>query len=194
MSVRQERSKRTRAALVAAGRKLFVEKGYFDTSTEDLVAEVGGTRGALYHHFADKRALFRAVFVEVLEDFAVRPTMPGEHEAEPLDRLRSGLGYFLTAATEPEVQRIVLIDGPTVLGWDELRALEAPTVLRSVTQILEQAMADGAIRRQPTDPLARILLGAVQEAGLMMTRADDETEQAIRDVLDGLVLGLRELS
>ena len=191
MSTRQDDAKRTRAALIAAATRLFVERGYFETSTEDLVEAAGvGTRGALYHHFESKRALFRAVFIDALERYAMRPITPTRSEAEPIERLRLGIQRFLDTATEPDVQRIVLIEAPTVLGWDELRMLEAPTVMTSLMELLDHAAVSGALRAQPTEALARVLLGMVQEAGLMMSRTDAEGALAVRAAIDDVVLGL----
>src|SRR5689334_15831407 len=124
MSVRQGRAEKaaaTREALVAAGRRLFASPGYFATSTEDLVrAAAVGTRGALYHHFADKRDLFLAVFHEVERDLASQAEET-QSRTVSLDSLRAGLhGYLEAAASHPEVQRIILIDGPSVLGWWEV--------------------------------------------------------------------------
>src|ERR1700730_1384169 len=112
---RAQRGEATKAALVAAARTLFVTKGYFATGNEEIVERAKvGTRGALYHHFADKQALFRAVFEAVEQDLLTRAatTTPA---ATAWDQLVAGLQGFLTAALEPEVQRIILIDGPAVL-------------------------------------------------------------------------------
>src|SRR5271156_4838599 len=115
---RAAQAQATRTALVDAARRLFVEKGYHRTGTEEIVAEAGvGTRGALYHHFTDKQALFEAVFVAVEEDLigaaGHTPVQQGAFE-----QLRSGLLGFLDAAsTSPEVQQVLLVDGPAVLGW-----------------------------------------------------------------------------
>ncbi len=140
-----DRAEATRSALIVAARHLFVERGYHDTSTEEIVALAAvGTRGALYHHFADKRALFVAVFEAVEEDLVVAA---GSQlvEAPPLEMLRNGLLGFLDASVTPEVQRILLIDGPAVLGWQEWRAVEARYGLGGIQAMLELAVADGSL-------------------------------------------------
>jgi AcrR family transcriptional regulator len=182
---RAERAEATRAALITAARKLFVEKGYFDTGTEEIVAAAGvGTRGALYHHFADKRTLFRAVFEAVEQDLvttAGRASAPGD----AFSLLRDGLLGFLDASLTPEVQRILLIDGPAVLGWREWRELEESYGIGAIQHLLELAIAEGTLASQPTSLLAHILLAAVDEAALFIANADDPTsarDEAVRTV------------
>src|SRR3954463_15849475 len=115
---RQEKAEETRRRVVAAARRLFSEQGYFSTGTTEIVhaADVG-TRGALYHHFADKQALFEAVFEEVELDLAAKAAVTIS-ATTGFERLRHGLHAFLDASLEPEVRRIILVDGPAVLGWD----------------------------------------------------------------------------
>jgi AcrR family transcriptional regulator len=193
MSPAQERSAdRTRAALVDAARKLFVTKGYFATGTEEIVAQANvGTRGALYHHFADKQALFLAVFHQVQADLAAATTAPERGDA--LDLLTAALQQFLDASTDnADVQQVLLIDGPAVLGWDQWRRLEAEYGLGAITAMLDAAVSQRAIPKQPTAPLAHMLLAAVDEAALYIANADDrrqarnETRRALGRLLDGL--------
>src|SRR5262245_8676207 len=121
---REARSEATRSALIHAARRLFVAKGYFATGTEEIVAEANvGTRGALYHHFTDKQDLFRAVFDQVQTDLAAA-TVINERD-DPFDVLTAALQQFLDASAENrDVQQVLRIDGPAVLGWDQWRALE----------------------------------------------------------------------
>ncbi len=146
---RAQRGEATRAALIAAARELFVTKGYFATGTEEIVAKAKvGTRGALYHHFADKQALFRAVFEAVEKDLLARAS-PTNAARDVWDQLVAGLQGFLTAALEPEVQRIILVDGPAVLGWKDWRELEARYGITIIEGALAVAMDEGTIRTQP---------------------------------------------
>jgi AcrR family transcriptional regulator len=188
-----DRAESTRNALVAAARRLFVERGYHTTSTEQIVALAGvGTRGALYHHFADKRALFVAVFEAVEEDL-VAAAGAAMQEAPPLEMLRNGLIGFLDASLTPEVQRILLIDGPAVLGWQEWRAIEARYGLGGVRGMLELAVADGSLPRQPVEVLAHLLLATTAEAALFIANANDPAaarDQAV-DALDRLLSGIK---
>ena len=189
-----ERAESTRNALVVAARRLFVERGYHGTSTEEIVALAGvGTRGALYHHFADKRALFVAVFEAVEEDLvAAAGAESGRRPVATRDAPRAGLIGFLDASLTPEVQRILLIDGPAVLGWQEWRAIEARYGLGGIQAMLDLAMADGSLPPQPSAALAHILLAAADEAALYIVNADDPLaarEQSVT-ALDNLLRGL----
>ncbi|WP_261570017.1 TetR/AcrR family transcriptional regulator [Frankia gtarii] len=190
-----ERAEATREALIATARRLFVHKGYFATGTEEIVAAAGvGTRGALYHHFADKRALFLAVFERVEEDL-LASAGGADTTGDALTLLRGGLLGFLNASLTPEVQRILLIDGPAVLGWQQWRATEKRYGLGAIRALLERAVAEGSLSAQPLDALAHILLAAVDEAALFIAGADDPPaarEQAVTAVerlLAGLTTG-----
>lgn len=183
---RRARGEETRQALIAAGRALFAERGYFDTSTTDIVERAGvGTRGAFYHHFADKTDLFRAVF-EAVEHDLVQRGLSVPTPSEPLDRLRHAFAGFLEGALQPEVQRIMLVDGTAVLGWETRRAIEEANSLAAIEAVLRQAMADGAIEEQPPRELAHVLVGALEEAALYAARAEDR-EAATREVRAALV-------
>lgn len=190
---RSTKGNATRAALVAAARKLFVSNGYFATGTEEIVTEAGvGTRGALYHHFADKEDLFRAVFDQVQSDLAAA-TLVNERD-DPLDMLTAALQQFLDASAEnPDVQQVLLIDGPAVLGWEQWRNLEAQYGLGAITAILDNAVAQGVIAKQPTAPLAHMLLAAVDEAALYIAKAEDgpQARNHGRRALSQLLNGLR---
>lgn len=168
-----DRAEATRAALITAARRLFVEKGYFGTGTEEIVAAAKvGTRGALYHHFTDKQALFRAVFEQVEHDL-LSEASTGPAGGDAMTRLRNGLLGFLDASLTPEVQRVLLIDGPAVLGWQQWRALEAQYGLGAIRGLLEVAVQDGSLPQQPVDALAHVLLAAIDEAALFIANADD---------------------
>ncbi|MDT5007162.1 MAG: hypothetical protein QOJ24_4338 [Mycobacterium sp.] len=163
----------TRAALVSAARRLFVAKGYFDTGTEEIVTASGvGTRGALYHHFGDKRALFQAVFEQVEEDLLAAASGL-EDTGDALGRLRSALLRFLDASLTPEVQRILLIDGPAVLGWQTWRQLEGRYGIGAIHGLLERAVLEGSLPAQPLIVLAHVLLAAADEAALVIANSPD---------------------
>ncbi|HEU5142199.1 MAG TPA: helix-turn-helix domain-containing protein, partial [Solirubrobacterales bacterium] len=122
-----ERSEATRTALTGAARRLFAERGYAGVGTEEIVQAAGVTRGALYHHFPGKRQLFDAVYEQLEIELAQR-IAAGALEAgaaSPLEAMRAGAKMFLDACVEPEVQRIALLDGPSVLGWDRWREIGA---------------------------------------------------------------------
>lgn len=200
--LRAARAEATREALIAAARRLFVDKGYFETGTEEIVAAAGvGTRGALYHHFADKRALFRAVFERVESDLvsmaapdadAAPDANPAKAPTDAYARLRQGLLGFLDASLLPEVQRVILIDGPAVLGWAEWRELEEQYGLGSIQGLLELAVAEKTLSPQPTAVLAHVLLAAIDEAALYIANAADPAAARDESVLtvDRLLSGL----
>jgi len=188
---RRARGDRTRRDLVDAGRALFVEKGYFNTSIGDLVTRSGvGTRGAFYHHFKDKAELFRAVFEEVERDLTLRSLASPPPGADAWERLASGLRGFLDSALESEVQRIMLLDGPVVLGWQTLRAIEEHNSIALINEMVAEAIADGIIDEQPVGELTHLLVAAVEEAALLVAHARQPVkarERAAR-VLDRLLL------
>ena len=145
----------------------------------------------MYHHFADKRALFRAVFEAVEEDLLAWAART-DPAANAWDQLVAGLQGFLTAALEPEVQRIVLVDGPAVLGWNDWRELEARYGITVIESALEVAMNEGTIRTQPRRELAHLILAALDEAALLIAHADDpetarrNASEALGQLLEGL--------
>jgi AcrR family transcriptional regulator len=188
---RRARGDQTRRDLVDAGRALFVEKGYFDTSISDLVTRSGvGTRGAFYHHFKDKAELFRAVFEEVERDLTLRSLASPPEGADAWEVLSVGMRGFLESALEPEVQRVMLIDGPVVLGWQTLRAIEESNSIALINEMVAKAIAEGIIDDHPVGELTHLLVAAVEEAALLVAHADKPAkarERAAR-VLDRLLL------
>lgn len=189
-----ERSQATRDALIDAARPLFAERGFAAVGTEEIVRAAGVTRGALYHHFGGKRDLFEAVYerieVELAQRIAVGALDAGA--TAPLDAMRAGAEMFLQAATEPEAQRIVLLDGPSVLGWDRWREIAAEHGLGLIEATLQAAIEAGAIAEQPVRPLAHVLMGALDEAAMLVARAEDpELMRAeVGRTLDALLAGL----
>jgi AcrR family transcriptional regulator len=189
-----ERSEATRDALIEAARRLFAERGYADVGTEEIVRAAGVTRGALYHHFEGKRELFEAVYERIEAELAQRIVTGalGAGAAEPLAAMRAGTEMFLQASTEPEAQQIVLLDGPSVLGWDRWREIAAEHGLGLIEATLQAAIEAGAIPEQPVRPLAHILMGALDEAAMLVARAEDpELMRAeVGRTLDSLLAGL----
>lgn len=185
-----ERATATHDALIAAARRLFVEQGYFDTATEEIVtsAEVG-TRGALYHHFADKRALFLAVHDQIHAE--MRLAAGEQAQGDALERLRSGLIGFMEALT-PEVQRIVFVDGPAVLTPDERRDSDERYGLSTMRGLLKQAVAEGSLPDIPIEAMSQMLLAASQAAARFVANAGkprvakDQAIVAVDLMLDGL--------
>ena len=184
-----ERSATTRRALLDSGRALFAARGFAGTAREDIVSQAGVTRGALYHHFVGKEQLFRAVYEEMERDIAERILTAAAAGSDPAEQLRLGCRAFLDLATDPAVQRIALIDAPSVLGWRTWREVEARHGLGLVRDGLQAAMDAGQIRHQPVIPLSHVVLAAVNEAALYIAGASDpaEARAEMGAVLDGLL-------
>ncbi len=188
-----ERRAATRAALVAAGRDLFAERGYEAVSAEEIVAAAGVTRGALYHHFDGKLGLFAEIFEEVESELANSFDFSGLDGSDPLGILVAAVDQFLDLSLDPLNQRIVLIDGPAVLGWETWHEIEARHGLGMIEAALAAAVAAGQTEDLPVSEVALMLLGALIEAGLQLARADDQDaarERAARG-LRALLQGLR---
>jgi AcrR family transcriptional regulator len=192
-SRQEERSEATRALLLATAERLFTERGYAGTATEELVAEAGVTRGALYHHFADKRDLFRAVFIALEERIMAKVAGLAASAPDAWSALTAGAHGFLDVCLEPEVQRIALIDSPSVLGWEAWREIDARYSLGLIQAALQAAVDAGAIASQPVEPLSHVLLGALTEAALFIARSDDRdgARKVIGDSIDRLLEGMR---
>ena len=196
-SRRAEHIQDTRAAVLQAARELFAEKGYAGTGTEEIAARARVTRGALYHHFRDKADLFRAVMQAVAADLADRLVTQQLSRAtgavSAWDQLREGFQAFLDACTGSDFQRIVLVDGPAVLGhgaWTDLVEHHGLGLLRD---LLRRAIDDGQIDPLPVDPLARLLAALIGEASLYIAQATDPA-RARREAgaaLDRILSGLR---
>jgi AcrR family transcriptional regulator len=169
---KQLQSDSTRRKLIAIARRLFAKKGYANTSIGDITAAAKVTRGALYHHFADKEELFRAVFEQVEEELVERAAAAAS-QSRPAKRLEAAVGAFLDACLDRDVQQIVLLDGLSVLGWETANQIDEAYALGALQALLGLAMDEGQIVRQPVEPLAQVLLGALNQAALVIARARD---------------------
>ena len=190
-----ERAADTREALIAAARSLFADPGFADAALETIVRDAGVTRGALYHHFADKTELFAAVFERVEAEMAARmaEAIAAARETDPVEVMRLGTRFWLDACADPEVQRIVLMDAPAVLGWDRWTEIGQRYNIGVVTGLLADAIDSGRIPPQPVEATALTMLGAVREATLYIARANNQ-RQARKDagaVMDRLIDSLR---
>jgi AcrR family transcriptional regulator len=189
-----ERTAATRAALVVAGRKLFAEHGFAGVGTETLVREAGVSRGALYHQFGDKTELFAAVLADVEGEVARRlaEAVLADGETDFVTMMTRAVDAWLDACGSAEVQRIVLIDGPAVLGWVRWRAICQPHILGLIESVLAQNVAAGTLLPLPVKPLAHILLAIADEAALYLNAAHDRTaaRDEIARIIDPLVRAL----
>lgn len=184
----RERAASTRAALLAAARSLFVEKGYADTGTPELVAAAGLTRGALYHHFPDKLALFQAVVEAEAEAVAEEVERGSAASAAPVDALLSGGRAYLEAMRFSGRTRLLLVDGPAVLGRDVMDAIDARHGNRTLREGLAAAMQAGAIVRLPVEALT-VQLGAMFDRAALATGEGAEPDDHMR-VIAALISGL----
>jgi AcrR family transcriptional regulator len=183
---KSEQSEATRAALIAAARGLFSERGFADTPTELIVQTAGVTRGALYHHFKDKIDLFRAV-VEQIEGEVTATTGEAALNAGGVwEGIVAATNRFLDECLDPAVRQVILIDAPSVLGLNEWRKIERKYGLALISMAIDTAMSDGLIERRPVEPLAHIVAGAMNEGALTIGAADDPV-QARKDVGDALI-------
>jgi AcrR family transcriptional regulator len=188
------RSEATRGRLVAAARTLFAERGYAGVGTEEIVQAAGVTRGALYYQFRDKAALFAAVAEAIQAEIADRITTGAQADGptDPVAALHAGVRRFLEVCADPLVERILLLDGPSVLGWRAWRDLADRYGLGLLQHALQAAIDAGAITPQPVVPLAHVLIGALDECALYVARADDpaaarqQCTAILQQLLDGL--------
>lgn len=188
-----ERSDATRAALIKAARPLFAERGYAAVGTEEIVRAAGLTRGALYHQFGGKRDLFEAVYTQVEHELAEQIAAEALRADDPLSAIQIGIDMLLDACLGPELQRIALLDAPAVLGWERFREIGAGAGLGLIEGTLEAAMEAGVIARQPSKPLAHVVMGALDEAAMLVGRSEDppKTRSEVAAVLQALLDGLR---
>jgi AcrR family transcriptional regulator len=191
---RSQRSQATRATLLEAARELFSRRGYSNVGTEELVKHAGLTRGALYHHFRDKRDLFRAVFRqmegEIVSEILAKIEDAGAED--PIEALGVGIRSFLDVCEDPAKTRVGIVDAPAVLGWAEWREIGAEHGLSLVARALQAAKDAGQVRHAEVQPLAHLMLAALGEAAMFVANAKDragarrEVEAALFTLLDSL--------
>ncbi len=174
----------TRRALLDAARSLFSERGYHGTAAEEIVRRAGLTRGALYHHFEDKRDLFREV-VDEMEGEIDEEIEAAEHAEGTLpESVMAGYRAFVDAVFDPEVRRTFFLDGPSVLGW-QWREIDARHAVGKIEAGLEALIAEGFMEPRPVGPMARLINGALVE-GAFFVAASDTPETARDEVCDGM--------
>ena len=189
---REAEARATREALIQAALELFTERGYAEVGTEEIVTRAKVTRGALYHHFADKRDLFRAVFERVEGDLMERigSTMEGADDA--WDLMVAGMRAFLDACEEPAVKQISLTDAPAVLGWEEWREIDNRHGLGLTRAALQAAVDAGVLRPIAVEPMAHLFVAALSEAAFVIAHAERprkaraEVEEALTQLVEGL--------
>ncbi|MFD4430344.1 TetR/AcrR family transcriptional regulator [Nocardia sp. NPDC058497] len=189
---RTQQREETRRVLLAQSRRLFAVKGYAAVGLSEIVAASGVTKGALYHHFDSKADLFKAVLTQVQEEVGAQVAAAADAEPDPWTQLTTGCAAFLRACADPLVQRIMLIDGPAVLGWHEWRAMDEANSERHLHEALAALVDAEILPPQPVAPLTQLLSGAMNEAALWLATSTDPG--ALPDTLaalDRLLAGLR---
>jgi AcrR family transcriptional regulator len=182
----------TQAKLIEIARELFTKLGYAQTPTEEIVQRAGVTRGALYHHFGSKEGLFLAVLATVQQEVAQRIVEEAEQAPTLWAQLLAGCHAFLKVSLDRDVQRILLIDAPAVLGWEQWRALDAEHSMQTLTSILTALAQQGELAVASIPAATHLLSGAMNEAALWIARADnpeqalDEAGAALEQMLRGL--------
>jgi AcrR family transcriptional regulator len=191
----EERSAATREALISAARRLWGERGYADVGTPEITTAAGVTRGAMYHQFADKAALFRDVVEVVEQDVMARlaTLVAASGASTPADAIRAAIDAWLEVSGDPEVRQLILLDAPSVLGWAGFRDVAQRYSLGMTEQLLTDAIRAGQLARQPVRPLATVLIGALDEAAMAIATADDakrarrEIGRVLHAIVDGVL-------
>ena len=186
------RGEATRGQLIAVARRMFADRGYEDTSIEAVLREAGVSRGSLYHHFPSKEALFEAVAEDVETSVGAQTVAAADGIDAPVDALRAGFLAWIRLAGDPVVRRILLIDGPSVLGWERWRSMEEDHALGSIRAVLQVIAKDGRLRPELVGTLAHVLLASVNEVALLVARSEDK-DAAMRDGADAIDELLRRL-
>ena len=174
LSRQEQRSAQTRAVLLRAARRLFATRGYASTPTEEVVRRARVTRGALYHHFRDKRDLFLAVLDSEQKRLAAQAAEAAAREPDAWAALHAASAAFLDACLDGAVRQIVLIDGPAVLGAEQWRVSDQGYYLAAMKALIEAAAEAELIEAQPPDPLAHVIFGALHEAAMLIAGAEDK--------------------
>jgi AcrR family transcriptional regulator len=190
-----ERREATREALIAAARQLFTERGYEQVGTAEIVRAAGVTRGALYHHYGDKASLLEAVYnrIEAESTERVARIVLGSDLHSPLEAMKAGIEAFLEECEKPELRQIALHDAPAVLGWERWREIGAAKGLGLIEASLVAATEAGEIRPVPVKPTAHLLMGALDEAAMLLARdgrpeARIEVTEVLASLLDSFAV------
>jgi AcrR family transcriptional regulator len=194
MAKQAERRAATTEAILKAGRRLFGERGFAATTIDDIAEAARVAKGAVYHHFATKEAVFEAVFDQISLDLVQEVDRAARTEKDVLAAMVAGTQHYFAACAKGPTGQIILRDGPAVLGWERWREIDAKHFGGKIPLALNAAMDAGLIARQPVEPLARLLLGAVTEAAVAcagrsdVLKAGSEYSRAFKSLLEALRL------
>jgi AcrR family transcriptional regulator len=194
MATQAERRAATIESILSAGHRLFGEHGFAATTMDDIAEQARVAKGAVYHHFATKEAVFEAVFDQVSRALVQEIDRAVRTEKDVLAAMVAGTQHYYAACAKGPTGQIILRDGPAVLGWERWREIDAQHFGGKIPRALTVAMDAGLIARQPVEPLARLLLGAVTETAVAcagrsdVLKAGNEYSQAFKSLLDALRL------
>ena len=194
MAKQAERRAATTEAILKAGRRLFGERGFAATTIDDIAEAAQVAKGAVYHHFATKEAVFAAVFDVVSRDLVSDIDRAVRTVKDVLAAMVAGTQHYFAACAKGPTCQIILRDGPAVLGWERWREIDAQHFGGKFPRALAAAMEGGLIARQPIEPLARLLLGAVTEAAVAcagrsdVLKAGSEYSRAFKSLIEALRL------
>ena len=192
MAKQAERRAATTEAILTAARRLFGTQGFATTTMDEIAEGAGIAKGAVYHHFKTKEAVFEAVFDLVSRDLVVEIDSAARAERDVLAAMIAGTQHYFAATAKGPTGQIILRDGPAVLGWERWREIDAQHFGGKMPRALSVAMEAGLIAKQPVEPLARLLLGAVTEAAVAcagradIARAGAEYARAFKSLLEAL--------
>ena len=178
--LRLEKGSATIAKILKVSKRLFSEKGYENTSTEEILKEAEISRGSLYHHFSGKKGIFLRVFETVQSNVAQEVNGSIEGIDDPWEKLVVATNAYLEACIKPDNQRIILIDAPSILGWDAWRQVDEQNSIKILKKILIELMYEGVIEPMPIDALCRYFAGATNESILWIVQSKD-SQRAIKD-------------
>jgi AcrR family transcriptional regulator len=190
-SLRAEQVAQTRGGLIAAGRRLFGANGYRATSVDDLAREARVTTGALYHHFSTKTALFEAVFVQTHTEIMTASVDAAKDATDGVDELARGFDAFLDAIMQPDVQRILILDGPAVLGLARFTELDELYAHAAIVHALTAANDAGILAVDDPETTTRLLLGALTRGAMLIANSPDPdaTRHAVARAMRALLSG-----
>jgi AcrR family transcriptional regulator len=172
---RAAQGRATRGQLIEVATRLFAEHGYEGTSIEAVLSAAGVSRGALYHHFRGKEALFEAVVAAVSDQVTAELAATVEGSTDPVDAMRTAALAWISLAADPVIQRVVLVDAPSVLGWDRWRAMDDGRTLGALRAMLQAVSDSGRLPAELVGPFSHMILAALDEIVLVVARSPDST-------------------
>ncbi|MHB8512266.1 MAG: TetR/AcrR family transcriptional regulator [Actinomycetota bacterium] len=189
---KEEQAEATRSLLISVARKLFTEKGYAETPIEEIAAGAGLTKGALYHHFKDKKQLFEAVFIQIEREINDHITAEQKRVRAPFQQLKAACHAYLDACLDNDVRQVVVLDAPSVLSWDRYCEIDQDYAIRTITTSLERVRDSGAKFEEPLDSLAYLVVGTLTMGGRVIARASNRksARSDVGSTLDRVLAGV----